>query len=252
MKRSLSLILLSAACALALTAVVTLSGCTVHPSGNDPTGSIDTPSPAPVTGQTASYTSGYVDMALTLPEGWQWESVQNKDSSTEGIHFWKTDDKALDFALLCWRSGYGICGTDVTSEELTLSGGQKLWQHTEESDGSLWLNLFFENVPGDYVCQPSGSTLDPAAWKAGRSEVLDILSTAQLGRGAMTEQQAIDAAKAHYDGDYDTAYGRYSVLDGSWTVSFSKGTAGQGASRMVVHADGSVSSGTPVQDAAEK
>ena len=239
MKRSLSLILLSAACALALTAVVTLSGCTVHPSGNDPTGSIDMPSPAPVTGQTASYTSGYVDMALTIPEGWQWESVQDKSVGTEGIRFWKTGDTAVSFELLCWRSGYGLCGTGLVSEELTLSGGQKVWQHTEEGDDSLWLNLYFENVPGDYVCAPRG-TFTQADWDGCRDEVLAILGTAQFGRDAMTEQAAIDAAAAQYDGEYDMAYGRYSVVDGCWTVTFSKGAAGENSKSFKITPHGSV------------
>ena len=222
MKRSVSLILLTAVCALALAAAVTLSGCTARPQPSDPTGSVDTPDPQPaLTGETAEYTSGYVDMALTIPEGWQWESVQDKSMNTEGIRFRKTDDKAVSFELLCWRNGYGICGTGVTSEELTLSNGQKVWQHTEENDGSLWLNLYFESVPGDYVCAPTG-TMTKETWDSCRDEVLAILNTAQFGRDAMTEQAAIAASQHFYDGPYDETYARYDVKTGSWTVTFVK------------------------------
>ena len=240
MKRSLSLILLAAVCVLALAAVTSLSGCSAQDPANDPTGSIDAPDPAPaVTGETATYTSGYVDMALTIPEGWQWEAVQRSGTTTEGIRFWKTDDKALDFELLCWRNGYGICGTDVTSEELTLSGGQKVWQHTEEGDDSLWLNLYFENVPGDYVCAPRG-TFTQADWDGCRDEVLAILGTAQFGRDAMTEQAAIDAAAAQYGGEYAQAYGRYDVATGCWTVTFTKGAMGQNSDSFTVSPQGGV------------
>ena len=220
MKRSVSLILLTAVCVLALAAVSTLSGCTVKPQPSDPTGNVTTPDPQPaLTGETASYTSGYVDMALTIPEGWQWESVQDKELSAEGIRFRKTDDKAVSFELLCWRNGYGICGTGVTSEELTLSGGQMVWQHTEENNGNLWLNLSFEKTPGDYVCAPVG-TLTKETWDNCRDEVLAILGTAQFGRDAMTEQEAIDVAKTQYDGPYDETYGRYDIKTGVWTVTF--------------------------------
>lgn len=220
MKRSVSLILLTAVCALALAAAVTLSGCAVRPQPSDPTGNVDTPDPQPaITGETAEYTSGYVDMALTIPEGWQWESVQDKELSAEGIRFWKTGDKAVSFELLCWRGGYGICGTGVTSEEITLSNGQKIWQHTEENTDSLWLNLYFESTPGDYVCAPTG-TLTKETWDSCRDEVLAILNTAQFGRDAMTEQAAIDTAKAQYDGPYDEVYGRYDIKTGVWTVTF--------------------------------
>ncbi len=220
MKRSVSLILLTAVCALALAAAVTLSGCTVRPQPSDPTGNVDTPDPQPaITGETAEYTSGYVDMAMTIPEGWQWESVQDKELSAEGIRFWKTGDKAVSFELLCWRGGYGICGTGVTSEEITLSNGQKVWQHTEENTDSLWLNLYFESTPGDYVCAPTG-TLTKETWDSCRDEVLAILNTAQFGRDAITEQAAIDTAKAQYDGPYDEVYGRYDIKTGIWTVTF--------------------------------
>lgn len=220
MKRSVSLILLTAVCALALAAAVTLSGCAVRPQPSDPTGNVDTPDPQPaITGETAEYTSGYVDMAMTIPESWQWESVQDKELSAEGIRFWKTGDKAVSFELLCWRGGYGICGTGVTSEEITLSNGQKIWQHTEENTDSLWLNLYFESTPGDYVCAPTG-TLTKETWDSCRDEVLAILNTAQFGRDAMTEQAAIDTAKAQYDGPYDEVYGRYDIKTGVWTVTF--------------------------------
>ncbi len=240
MKRSLSLILLAAVCVLALAAVTSLSGCSAQDPANDPTGNIDAPDPAPaVTGETAAYTSGYVDMALTIPEGWQWESVQDKSVGTEGIRFWKTGDTVVSFELLCWRNGYGICGTDVTSEELTLSGGQKVWQYTEEGDDSLWLNLYFENVPGDYVCAPRG-TFTQADWDGCRDEVLAILSTAQFGRDAMTEQAAIDAAAAQYGGEYAQAYGRYDVATGCWTVTFTKGAMGQNSDSFTVSPQGGV------------
>lgn len=72
-------------------------------------------------------------MALDLPEGWSWEQVSdNGTDKTEGIRFYKTDDPTVSYTLLCWTGGYGICGTGVTSEELTLANGMKVWQHTEE------------------------------------------------------------------------------------------------------------------------
>ena len=240
MKRSLSLIVLAAICALALAAVTSLSGCAVTLPMTEPDKPVAQPeddTPA-VTGETASYTSGYVDMALTIPEGWQWESVQDKSMNTEGIRFWKTDDRALDFKLLCWRSGYGICGTGVTSEELTLSNGQMVWQHTEAERDGLWLDLYFENVPGDYVCQPAAGAIDKAAWDGCRDEVLSILGTAQFGRDAMTQQAAIAAAQHYHDVQDAMADARYDVNSGSWTVTFRMGDTGQSVASVTLGPDG--------------
>ena len=49
------------------------------------------------------------------------------------------------------------------------------------------------------------------------------MGTAQFGRDAVTEQAAIDTAKAQYDGPYDETYGRYDVKTGVWTVTFVEG-----------------------------
>ena len=243
MKRSVSLILLTAVCVLALAAVSTLSGCTVKPQPSDPTGNVTTPDPqSALTGETASYTSGYVDMALTIPEGWQWESVQDKSMNTEGIRFRKTDDKAVSFELLCWRGGYGICGTGVTSEEITLANGMKVWQHTEENTEKgtmLMADIFFEDMPGSYVASPS-ETMTTEVWNANRDALLSILGTAQIGRKSVSQQAAIDAAKAQYTGAYDQVYATYDVTSGAWTVSFSKSAAGAKTDRLVVDAAGKV------------
>lgn len=240
MKRSLWLILLSAACVLTLTLALTLSGCAVQ--DDDPTGAPSTnggqSAAKPLTGETAEYTNGYVDMAITIPEGWRWEAVQTS-GQTEGIRFWKDGDKALDFELFCWTEGYGICGTGVTSEELTLPGGATLWEHTEEMGGTLWLNLYFTGTPGSYVLQPT-DTITKETWEGCRSEVLAILDTAQFGRGVMTEQQAIEAAAPQVEGAYDMAYGSFDVKSGVWTVRFSRGTTGAKAQAFTVSPGGTV------------
>ena len=244
MKRSVSLVLLAAACALALAAVMMLTGCGAKEPDSGPTGDVpQDPAVDSLAGETVSYTSGYVDLALTLPEGWKWEAVQDKSGGTEGVRFWCPDDKALDFRLLCWTKGFGMCGTGVTSRELTLPGGQTVWEYTEEGTDGLWLNICFVGTPGDYVLQPTGGTLDRDTWEACRDTLLAMLDTARFGRNAMTEQQAIDAASAAYDGQYDMAYGRYNVADGTWTVTFNRSVVGQEQKsvRFSVSPDGKVS-----------
>ena len=243
MKRSVSLVLLAAACTLALAAVMMLTGCGVKEPDSGPTGDVpQDPAVDSPTGETASYTSGYVDLALTLPEGWKWEAVQDKSGGTEGVRFWCPDDKALDFRLLCWTKGFGICGTGVTSEEITLANGMKVWQHTEENTekGTMVMaDIFFEDVPGSYVASPS-DTMTTEVWNANRDELLNILGTVQLGRKSVTMQAAMDAAKAQYTGEYDQVYATYDVTSGAWTVSFSKSAAGAKTDRLVVDAAGKV------------
>lgn len=226
---------------LALACVLSLAACGKKKENPDPAPTPG-PDPAPTT-ITAEYTHGFVDMALELPEGWSWETVSDDgDSKTEGIRFYKTDDPTVSYTLLCWTGGYGICGTGVTSEELTLANGMKVWQHTEENTekGTMVMaDIFFEDVPGSYVASPS-ETMTTEVWNANRDALLSILGTAQIGRKSVSQQAAIDAAKAQYTGAYDQVYATYDVTSGAWTVSFSKSAAGAKTDRLVVDAAGKV------------
>ena len=226
---------------LALACALSLMACGKKNDDNK-TGPTPAPDPKPAV-TTAEFTHGYVDMALQLPEGWSWETVSDNGSDkTEGIRFYKTADTAVSYTLLCWTGGYGICGTDVTSEELTLANGMKVWQHTEEDTekGTMVMaDIFFEDAPGSYVASPS-DTMTTEVWNANRDELLNILGTVQLGRKSATMQAAMDAAKAQYTGEYDQVYATYDVTSGAWTVSFSKSAAGAKTDRLVVDAAGKV------------
>ena len=226
---------------LALACALSLMACGKKNDDNK-TGPPPAPDPKPAV-TTAEFTHGYVDMALQLPEGWSWETVSDNGSDkTEGIRFYKTADTAVSYTLLCWTGGYGICGTGVTSEELTLANGMKVWQHTEEDTekGTMVMaDIFFEDAPGSYVASPS-DTMTTEVWNANRDELLNILGTVQLGRKSVTMQAAMDAAKAQYTGEYDQVYATYDVTSGAWTVSFSKSAAGAKTDRLVVDAAGKV------------
>lgn len=225
---------------LALACALSLMAC--GKKNNDTPDPTPAPEPKPAV-TTAEFTHGYVDMALQLPEGWSWETVSDNGSDkTEGIRFYKTADTAVSYTLLCWTGGYGICGTGVTSEELTLANGMKVWQHTEqdaEKGTMVMADIFFEDAPGSYVASPS-DTMTTEVWNANRDELLSILGTVQLGRKSVTMQAAMDAAKAQYTGEYDQVYATYDVTSGAWTVSFSKSSAGAKTDRLVVDAAGKV------------
>lgn len=225
---------------LALACALSLMAC--GKKNNDTPDPTPAPEPKPAV-TTAEFTHGYVDMALQLPEGWSWETVSDNGSDkTEGIRFYKTADTAVSYTLLCWTGGYVICGTGVTSEELTLANGMKVWQHTEEDTekGTMVMaDIFFEDAPGSYVASPS-DTMTTEVWNANRDELLNILGTVQLGRKSVTMQAAMDAAKAQYTGEYDQVYATYDVTSGAWTVSFSKSAAGAKTDRLVVDAAGKV------------
>lgn len=202
------------------------------------------PEPTEITGQLAAYTEGNVDVALTIPDGWWWETLEEEGQS--GLRFGKTGERSVAFRLTCWLDGYGICGTGVTEQDLMLSGGQRVWQYTEGGQSTVWVNIAFQGVPGSYVCMPDDNgVMGSAAWDGCRDEVLAILGTAQIGRGILTEQQAIELAEAQYDGAYTMAWGRYDVKTGCWSVVFSEDSSGGNTVTRYVDSNGTVSDEEP-------
>ena len=185
---------------LALACALSLMACGKKNNDDKPD-----PDPAPdpqPTVTTAEFTHGYVDMKLELPEGWSWEQVSdNGTDKTEGIRFYKTADTAVSYTLLCWTGGYGICGTGVTSEEITLANGMKVWQHTEENTekGTMVMaDIFFEDVPGSYVASPS-ETMTTEVWNANRDELLVFTDKQQCYKTRLSD---FDDTKASALGDY--------------------------------------------------
>lgn len=235
-------------CFLALCCAALLVACewsAVPLEGDKPP--VDSPpEPMEITGQLAEYTEGNVDVALTIPDGWWWETLEEEGQS--GLRFGKTGERSVAFRLTCWLDGYGICGTGVTEQDLTLSGGQRVWQYTEGGQSTVWVNIAFRGVPGSYVCMPDDDgVMGSAAWDGCRDEVLAILGTAQIGRGILTEQQAIELAAAQYDGAYDTAWGRYDVKNGCWAVVFSEDSSGGNTVTRYVDSSGTVSDEEPLR-----
>ena len=60
-------------------------------------------------------------------------------------------------------------------------------------------------IRDSYVASPS-ETRTTEVWNANRDALLSILGTAQIGRKSVSQQAAIDAAKAQYTGAYDQVY----------------------------------------------
>ena len=151
-------------CVLALGCAAVLMACEwsavpLPLEGDEPQVISPAPDPSEITGQLAEYTSDHVDMALTIPDGWAFETLE--EDGQAGLRFWKTDDDAVDFRLTCWLDGYGICGTGVTEQELTLSGGQRVWQYTEGGQSTVWALIVWS--PSGYIPRNARTEADAAA-----------------------------------------------------------------------------------------
>lgn len=88
-------------CVLALGCAAVLMACEwsavpLPLEGDEPQVISPAPDPSEITGQLAEYTSDHVDMALTIPDGWAFETLE-KDGQA-GLRFWKR-------TMTPWTSG---------------------------------------------------------------------------------------------------------------------------------------------------
>ena len=195
-------ILLSLATMLALS--VTGCGASEGPqSAAAPTGPIDpviaeslAPTECPETGPAddlaisigneAVCDLGSVQFSLSLPETWDYEirSVTVYETVTDAIVFWNIAYPEDTFTL-AYAPMLGICGTGVTSEEITLPyGNLSGWKYTEtlKTDEKYWLFLTLSDpdVPIQGNMLQLDATLPLADWEALESDFDTILNTIRL------------------------------------------------------------------------
>lgn len=195
-------ILLSLAAMLALS----VTGCGASEgsqSATAPTGPIDpviaeslAPTECPETdpaddlaisiGNEAVCDLGSVQFSLSLPETWDYEirSVTVYETVTDAIVFWNIAYPEDTFTL-AYAPMLGICGTGVTSEEITLPyGNLSGWKYTEtlKTDEKYWLFLTLSDpdVPIQGNMLQLDATVPLADWEALESDFDTILNTIRL------------------------------------------------------------------------
>ena len=129
---------------------------------------------------------GSVQFSVSLPETWDYEirGVTVYETVTDAIVFWSIAYPEDTFTL-AYAPMLGICGTGVTSEEITLPyGNLSGWKYTEtlKTDEKYWLFLTLSDpdVPIQGNMLQLDATLPLADWEALESDFDTILNTIRL------------------------------------------------------------------------
>ena len=127
-----------------------------------------------------------VQFSVSLPETWDYEirGVTVYETVTDAIVFWNIAYPEDTFTL-AYAPMLGICGTGVTSEEITLPyGNLSGWKYTEtlKTDEKYWLFLTLSDpdVPIQGNMLQLDATLPLADWEALESDFDTILNTIRL------------------------------------------------------------------------
>ncbi len=203
-----------------------------------------TETPAETKKLPAEYSEGYANIHMELPEGWRTEPVWIAEAAETGgerggIEFWPEDRPEARMGLYYYVDPYGICGTGVTHEKLTLTSGYDANLYWEELGESTYVYVFYKDTPGEYLFEAHYIPTD--FWHEERETILSILDSAKVGEGVLKESEAFRIAEAECTQNYpqSSRYSSFDHLTGQWTFEF-HGTPGVVLQTVVVGPDGTI------------
>lgn len=169
-------------------------------------------------GVSAQISHGYANMALALPEGWEYE-LQEYDPHAMcfGISF-RPEGEMGWVRLQFWTEIFGVCGTGLEEKDVTLANGLRATQGYYDGSES-WSFMVFDDLPGSYVVQREGVD---GWWERQEDTVMSILGNAALAQGIIREDRAIELAREalNADIDYPVSWGTFDYTVGTWRVDF--------------------------------
>ena len=114
-------------------------------------------------------------LRLTLPEGWTWVD----EGAAYGQHSILLKAPTGDFEIRAvYWDVFGMCGTGVSFEDITLPNGMKATLAAEETSDMVWQTLILPPNPDQFTLQINApqTQID-----AHRAELDEILASLQIG-----------------------------------------------------------------------
>lgn len=163
------------------------------------------------------------NMQLELPEGWEWSVAEyTPDCFRFGISFWPEGVDSGKVDLFYYPAGFGVCGTGLSQEEILFDSGLRAVQGTYDN-AAIWDYISFCDTPGPYVAHTDGVK---NWWHDYGEEAMDILGSAVLGQGYITEEEALERARQACGVEYTYEYAEFDFESGHWRIRF-RGRDGQ-------------------------
>lgn len=132
----------------------------------------------------ASYQYKDIFMSLTLPPEWDYEVKTVKEMKKQdgmrlcAIDFWLKKEPESKLELAYWPDGIGLCGTGVTTEEVTFENGLSAEKNTEIQD-HVWMMVIYklELEKGNFAVD---TILDKKFWKKYEKDIMAVIGTASF------------------------------------------------------------------------
>ncbi len=132
--------------------------------------------PVAMSGETVTLDGLDSYLRLTLPEGWTWTAGKESAERKSLLLSAPTDD---GFTIeVNWWSSFGMCGTGVDFQKLTLPKLGEVTLATEQNSGLVWWTLLLPDSPDQFTLQLSATQEEI---DAHQSEIDAMLETLELG-----------------------------------------------------------------------
>ena len=150
--------------------------------------------PAPLYPQEASFSEGYINMKLYLPEDWQWSVIEpdpDDPTAAYGLQFGPAD-RPDAYELVHEPQMQMFCGTGVHVQTVTLPNGEEIAVAAEfrMESGFVWISLN-NRYCGNYIFYSSLGALD---WREHEQTLYQIISDARIGEGYISGFEATERA----------------------------------------------------------
>ena len=181
------------------------------------------------------YGSGYADISLTIPDGWEYETEEFEGNHDFCVAFWPTGRAEGRISVRYFSVGFSVCGTGLEEEKIRL-GNYEARQGTFDNH-KLWDFIGLIGTPGDYVVMNEGAG---QWWGQYGGEAMEILNTLVVGGGSIGEAEVIAIAKEKATVEYDQTRASYDSESGLWTVSFFRKNTVGGGQTVTITGEGKV------------
>jgi len=191
--------------------------------------------------QVFEYSFEFTNMSVTLPAGWSCktvpagsgspcepcdETVDDAEAQPEpygefGLVFWPEESPETYFTLMYKEMGFGVCGTELTEEIITLNSEKTAVVGTFHGF-SHWSFVSFPDTPGTYVLEywSAGDTRsNDTVWDTHQDQITEIVNSIRVGEG-MKGRSEIVAIAAELCGKEPEARTDFDHYNGIWTVTF--------------------------------
>ena len=168
----------------------------------------------PALTQTAAWEGTNASIVLSLPEDWSWNLFPESEEDAhlgDGIRFYPDNDPTA-FTVVRFDDGFGVCGTGLKTEAITLAGGPQITSYAW--DGGIPSLYRFEGTPGTYLAD-----LQMDREQRGRyfDTVMQILDSAVLG-GDMIRRETAIFLTGHAADEQTRIYARFDAVRGVWVI----------------------------------